>query len=163
MSTRVILLPESARFKSTVFPQLEQAADAAGARKYLAFNDSADQAALWAFTAPVGMTGTLTAVIHYAMASATSGAVILEATIEAISDNETMNTEGMGTVNTSGAITVPGTAGLLDIQSITLTNTDSIAVGDFVHFRIRRMAGTNGSDTAAGNLLLYAVEFQDAA
>ncbi len=165
MSTRLILTPESAQFKTTTFPAMAQSSDASGARRYLAFDAATDEAAYWTFIAPQGLTGTLTAVLTYAMASATSGNVICDATLEAITDGDSLDTdtsESLDTVNTSSATAVPGTAGYIDQLSITLTNADSIAAGDMIRLRIRRV-GANGSDTASGDLFLLMVEFRDAA
>jgi len=149
--------------KTTTFPAPGRSSDASGARPYLAFDAATDEAAYFTFVAPVGITTPLSAVITYAMASATSGNVILDATLEAISDGDTLDTdssESLDTANTSSATAVPGTAGYIDQVSITLTNNDSIAAGDLCRLRIRRV-GSNGSDTATGDLLLLAVELRD--
>lgn len=166
MSTRFILTSESAQFKTTVFPELGQSSDASGARKYLGFDAATDEGAYWTAVVPQGWTGTGTAVITYSMASATSGNVIADVTIEAVTSADgtpnLASAESLDTANTSSATAVPGTAGLMSQLSITLTNADSIAVADMVRFLVRRV-GSNGSDTAAGDMLIYAVEIRDAA
>jgi len=45
--------------------------------------------------------------------------------------------------------------------SITLTNADSVAAGDYVRIAINRDAD-NGSDTATGDAYLLAVEVREA-
>lgn len=166
MSTRFVLTPESAQFKTTTFPELNQTSDASGARKYLGYDAATDEAAYWTVVAPQGWTNTGTAVISYSMASATSGNIIADVTIEAVTSGDgTPNfasAESLDTANTSSADAVPGTAGLMKQVSITLTNSDSIAAGDTLRFRVRRV-GANGSDTATGDMRVYAVEIRDAA
>lgn len=166
MSTRMILTPESAQMKTTVFPELAQSSDASGARKYLAYDATADEAAYWTGVAPQGWTGTGTAVITFAMASATTGNVIADVTIEAVTDADAVpnlaSAESLDTANTSAATSVPATAGLMKQLSITLTNADAIAVADMVRFRFRRV-GSHASDTATGDMNVYAIEIRDAA
>ena len=111
------------------------------------------------------MTGALTLVVTYRMASATTGNVILNAAVEAISDGDATDTDAASsfdTVNASATTAVPGTAGYIDQISITLTNADSAAVADMLRISLSRDAD-NGSDTATGDLEVLAVEFRDAA
>jgi hypothetical protein len=133
-----------AETKTTTFPAPGRTSDASGARPYLAFDAATDEAAYFTVFIPVGYTAPLTVVSTYAMASATSGDVIMDATVEAISDGDAMDTdssESLDSVNTSAATTVPGTAGNIDQISIACTNGDSAAAGDYVRIRIRRVVG----------------------
>lgn len=159
MSTRAIFLPESAAFPTTNFPAFQQ--DAQG-RTYLAFDASTAETCYWTFAAPQGLTGTLTALLTYRAASATSGTAQFDLSIEAITDGDTVDTDSASsfdTANTPTAVTVPGTAGYIDQITATLTNADSIAVGDLCRLRLAR----NTADTAAGDLQVLAVELRDAA
>lgn len=94
------------------------------------------------------------------MASATTGAVYFEASVMAVTDGDAadINTESYDTAN-SGNATVPGTAGYLDEISITLTNADSVAAGDYVKIKINRDAN-NASDTAAGDAEVVATSLE---
>lgn len=58
----------------------------------LAFDASTSETAYWTFVAPQGIT-TLTAVISYAMASATTGGVAFDVALEAISSGDALDTD----------------------------------------------------------------------
>ncbi len=156
--------PQGAECKTTTFPAPGRTSDASGARPYLAFDASADEAAYWTMAVPQGFTGTMTLVISYIMASATSGNVVWGAAVEAVTSGDTVDldtTESLDTENTATSA-VPGTAGYLKQESITLTNQDSAAVADYMRIRIRRV-GSNGSDTATGDAQFLGAELRDAA
>lgn len=163
MATRFVGLPESAHFPSTKFPQLTQI----NQRPVLAYDAATDEAAYWTDVAPQGLTGTLTLLITYCMASATSGTVGLQAQIEAISDGDTVDVDSatsFDTVNNSASTTVPGTAGFIDQITITLTNVDSIAAADLYRISVNRDAdGSAITDSASGDLYLLAIELRDSA
>jgi hypothetical protein len=123
-TSRMLLTPFSAEIPASNFPGLSTV----NARPVLAFDASTQETAYWTLIAPQGLTGALSCVITYMMASATSGNVELEVAVEAITDADATDldaTASFGTVNSSGAITVPGTAGYIDQVSVTLTNADS--------------------------------------
>lgn len=162
MATRVVLLPESANFPSSNMPAPSVDGQL---RPALGFDASVDESCDWTFIAPQGLTGALTLVVTYRMASATTGNVVLQAALEAITDGDATDTDAASsfdTANSSGAVAVPGTAGYIDQASITMTNADSIAAGDYCRLRLNRDAD-NGSDTAAGDLQVLALELRDAA
>lgn len=163
MATRFIFSPLSAEFPASNFPAL----DLNNRRPVLWFDASTDETCYWTGIAPQGLTGTITVVITYVMASATSGTVGIQAQIEAISDGDATDTDGttsFDSVNNSSSTTVPGTAGYIDQISITMTNADSIAAGDYFRLSINRDAdGSAITDSATGDMGVYAVEFRDAA
>src|SRR5688572_607284 len=162
MTSRLLFLPEAANFPATNLPgpgvdgQL---------RPFLAFDATTDESCDWTFIAPQGLTGAITVVITYRMASATTGACRWQAALEAISDGDSVDTDAASSfdaANSNGA-TVPGTAGFIDQISITMTNADSIAAGDYSRLRINRDAdGTSGTDDATGDAQILAVELRDA-
>jgi hypothetical protein len=92
----------------------------------------------------------LTVKLPYKMASATSGTFGILVRIAAISDGDATDhdAKAMGTVNTVTAVTVPGTAGHIDIISGALSNVDSLAAGDRVVVGISRDVA---NDTATGD------------
>jgi hypothetical protein len=97
------------------------------------------------------------------MASATTGGVAFTVEVEAITPSDAVDTDtadSFDSVNTGTDATVPGTAGYIDEVSITLTNKDSIAAGDYVRFRLTR-AVANAADTATGDCLCVLLEVQD--
>lgn len=162
MTTKAILTPKSAEFPTTNFPGLT----VVNARPALAFDASTQETCYWTFVAPSDITGTMTAVISYMMASATSGNIEFEVAVEAVTEADATDldaTTSFDTVNSSGADAVPGTAGHLGQVSVTLTNQDSIAAGDLVRVSVSRDADDATNDTATGDLYLLAVELRDAA
>lgn len=163
MSTRAVFVPYAAEFPATNYPQLMLS----NRRPVLAFDASTDETAYWTFIAPVGLTGSLTLVITYMMASATSGAIGLQAQLEAVSDNDALDLDAatsFDSANNSSSTTVPGTAGYIDQISITLTNADSIVAGDYARLSINRDAdGSAITDSATGDLYLLAAELRDGA
>ena len=76
------LLPDSAKFDGAGnFPQrMEQGT--APKRVVLAFDAATDEAAYWKFIARQGLTGTMKIIIQYWMASATTGTIAFEVSIE---------------------------------------------------------------------------------
>ncbi len=161
MATRAVLLPEAAHYPATNFPALLLS----NRRPVLAFDASTSETAYWTFVAPQGITGTLTAVISYAMASATTGGVAFDVALEAISSGDALDTDAttsFDSVNTGTDAAVPGTAGYMEQISITLTNADSVAAADLVRVSVAR-AVANGADTATGDCYVLSVEIRDAA
>lgn len=153
----VTLLPYAAEFPASNFPQLMLV----NRRPVLAFDAATGETAYWTFVAPVGITTPLTAKVHYIMASATSGDVDVDVAIEAVTDGDSLDLDtstSFASVNSTDNTTVPGTAGYIDVVSVTLTNNDSIAAGDYVRISLARDAA---SDTASGDMYVLAVEIQD--
>ena len=161
MATRAILLPEAAHYPATNFPALLLS----NRRPVLAFDTTTSETAYWTFVAPQGVTGTWTAVISYAMASATSGGVAFDVAVEAISSGDALDTDastGFDTVNGGNDSAVPGTAGYMEQLSITLTNADSIAAADLVRISVARDVA-DAADTATGDCYVFAIELRDGA
>ena len=98
--------------------------------------------------------GTLKADIHY-FTGATSGGVTWEVRVEAVSDNDAINLATAssfetpsGTNNRATVSAGPSTANYLDVATATLTDKDSVAVGDLVRFQLTRLQN-DSNDTAA--------------
>lgn len=158
--TLFVLTPCAAEFPASAFPQLLLV----NRRPVLAFDASTDETCYWTVVAPAAITTPIKAVVSYIMASATSGKVDFEGAVEAVSDGDAVDldaTTSFDTANTITAPTVPGTAGYIDQFTITLTNNDSIAAGDYVRFRLMRDADDGTNDTAAGDCYVLAVELLD--
>ncbi len=163
MATRALFLPESAHYPASNFPQFTLI----NQRPVLAYDASTDETAYWTCVAPQGLTGALTLVITYMMASATSGTVGIQAQVEAVTDGDATDLDAgtsFDSVNNSASTTVPGTAGYIDQISITLTNADSLTAADYFRISINRDAdGSAITDSATGDLYLLATELRDAA
>lgn len=161
MATRFVGTPNAAEFPSSNQAQLTQI----NQRPALAYDAATSEAAYWTDIASQGLTGTLSLIISFAMASATSGNVVWRVQIEAITDGDAADldsTTSFDTANSSGAVAVPGTAGYIKQATITLTNADSLAAADYYRISVDRDAA-NGSDTATGDAYLLAFELRDAA
>lgn len=160
MATRFVGRPRDAEYPATNFPQLT----ISNRRPVLAFDASTDETCYFTFPAPQGLTGTITVVVYYTMASATTGAVYFQAAFEAVTAADALNLASATSFDTanSGNGTVPGTAGYMQTISITMTNNDSIAAGDYVRLSLNRDAD-NASDTATGDANVLLVEIRDGA
>jgi hypothetical protein len=160
-TTRAVFTPYSAEFPASNFPQLLLV----NRRPVLAFDASTSETAQWTGIAPQGLTGTLTAVITYMMASATTGGVVFDVSLEAVTDGDSTDLDAgdsFDSANENGDLSVPGTAGHIDQISITLTNADSIAAADYFRLRIARDVA-NANDDATGDAYLLCLELRDSA
>lgn len=115
------------------------------------YDAATEEWASWAFRMPADYASAPVLKVMYKMASATSGDVIWAGSIAAVTDGDSTDVDAkvFATANTA-TVTVPGTAGYIDEASITMTNADSVAAGDFVVVRIARQ-GAAGGDTATGD------------
>jgi hypothetical protein len=125
------------------------------------FDDSATETMLWHFRMPTGYSSGLTAKIAYSMAGAnTTKKVDWEIDVMAVADGENITTASFDTTNeVTGGTTVPATADLLDTISITLTNADSVAVGEQVFIRINR-DHDDADDDAVGDAQLHSLTIE---
>ena len=124
----------------------------------LAFDASQLEQCMWSFRMPADYASAPVLKVMFKMTSATTGNVIINGRLAAVSDGDStdVDAKAFATVNTSSATAVPGTAGFLKEISLTLTNADSVAAGDFVVAYLAR-DGASGSDTATGDMEVTAV------
>ena len=137
-------------------------------RPYIAFDpDTVEAMYSKEFQMPAAYTGsgTLKLDIMYAAASATSGKVDFEASVEAITSGDTVDTDAASSFDAVNAAnqTVPGTAGYMSVLTITLTNKDSVAAGDMVRLKLERDADDATDDTATGDINVYSVTLYEEA
>lgn len=161
MASRFVFGPLAAEFPATNFPQLQLV----NRRPVLSFDAGTQETAQWTGIAPQGFTGTVTAIISYMMASAVANLVDFEVSLEAVTDGDATDLDAgdsFDTVNSANA-TVPGTAGHIDQLSVTLTNADAIAAGDYFRLKVSRDADDATNDTATGDCHVLAVELRDGA
>ena len=129
-----------------------------------AFDASTEEWLSFAVQWPADYASAPVAKVHYKMASATSGDVVWVVQLAAVSDGDAtdVDAKAFSTAN-SGTVTVPATAGYIDVASITLTNADSVAAGDFVVIRVARQAAAGG-DTATGDAeqVMVAIQYTTA-
>lgn len=137
-------------------------------RPYLAFDDSTDESAITRpFQMPAAYTGsgTLKADIDYVMASATSGKVDFEISVEAITPADAVDLDAADSFDTANNNneTVPGTAGYLSKLTVTLSSKDSVQPGDYVRLKINRDANDGTNDTATGDARVLLVVLREEA
>lgn len=159
MATRAVLTPYSAEFPASNFPELTLV----NRRPVLAFDASTNETCYWTLMVPQGWTGTVTFIVTYMMASATSGDVDVDVAVESVTDGDATDLDAgtsFDTTNSTDNTTVPGTAGYIDQITVTLTNNDSSAAQDYFRLSLTRDAA---SDTAAGDMYILNCELRDAA
>lgn len=162
MATRFVLTPHAAEYPSTNYPQELLV----NRRPALAFDAATAETCYWTGVIPQGWTGTITLVIKWIAASATTGLADFEVAVEAITPADALDmdaADGFDTVNTQAGVTVPGTAGYEGETTVTLTNHDSSAAGDYVRFALTRDATDGTNDTAAGDVYVLLAEVRDGA
>ncbi len=159
-STRAILTPLSAEYPTSNAPGLT----AINLRPVLAFDATTSETAYWTLVVPQGVTGALSLVITYMMATATTGGVAFDVAVEAVSDGDATDLDAgtsFATINLGTAASVPGTAGYIDQISVTLTNNDSLAAGDYLRISVARDVA-DAADTATGDCYLLTAELREA-
>lgn len=150
------LQPEAAQFLATVFPQLTKVNGTNHPVSALAYDAGADEAAFWKFIATAYASGNLTLDLYWYADTASSGDVVWGAAIACITpntDSQDIETDALATENTATDSHLGTTGQRLHHVAITISNLDSIAAGDHVVIRIRRV-GSNGSDTMTGDAAL---------
>ncbi|MGW4411153.1 hypothetical protein ACWEJ6_44480 [Nonomuraea sp. NPDC004702] len=112
-----------------------------------AFDAATREQVMWNFRMPSDYGSTPVLKVQ-CKTSATSGNTIFEGRIAAVTpaDAIDVNTKAFAAANASSATAVPASARRLFEISITLTNADSLAAGDFVVVYLAR-AADNASDT----------------
>ena len=122
------------------------------------FDASVDEHIMWTFVMPVNYSSAPVLKVYYKATSATSGTAVFGAAIMALTDGDSTDADAdrHDTANV-GTGTVPSTAGHLDVQSITMTNADSVAAGDWVQLVLFRDIS---ADSVAGDLEVPVVELQ---
>ena len=155
MATGTIILPLEAGVPHSTNPP---ALALTNSRSWhLLFDDTTPETHYWQFAMPANYASGLTAKVLYSMASATADDVEFEVAIMAVSDGDSadMATDSFDTAN-AGHATVPGTAGYPDVITVTCTNADSVAAGDFVCVSLARDADDGTNDDATGDAEVHA-------
>lgn len=149
----VTLKPNGASFLGSTFPQLDKINGTNIPVPNLAYDAAADEAAFWRFIATGYASGNVTCDIYWYADTASSGDVVFGGALACITpntDTQDIETDALAT-ETTGTDSHLGTTGQrLHLHTLTLSNLDSIADGDEVAFRLRRL-GSSGSDTMTGD------------
>lgn len=145
-----ILLPITGAILDATNPPVEAGS---GRTTHLAFDDTTDEIIYFVFRLPDDYSSGGTFICQYSMASATTAEVVISVEVMAVTDGDAqdLDSDSYDTINTSSATTVPATAGHPDEISLTLSNMDSAAAGDYIALRCRRDAD-NAGDDATGDM-----------
>lgn len=133
----------------------------------LRFDASTDESAYFFFRAVSYGSGNLTITIDWYADTASSGNVVWEASIAAITpdaDTQDVETKSFASVNYVQDAHLGTTGQRLHRASVTVSNLDSVAANDWVCLKISRDAnGTNATDDMSGDaqLVALAVAYSD--
>lgn len=150
------LTPEAAAFAAATFPQYSKVNGTSFPVTGLYYDAAADEAAYWKIQALSYGSGNLTLDLEWYADTATSGDVVWESALAAITpdtDSQDVETKALATVNTVTDTQLGTTAQRIQRATITISNLDSLAARDEVWLRIRRL-GSSGSDTMTGDAVL---------
>lgn len=136
--------------------------DRRNARSVLDFDATTEEYAIFTGVLPRNYGGGgITAYIHYACTSATSGTMHWLLQFERIGDSQLdIDSDSFASAESNSG-TVPGTSGHVDIISIPFANgaeIDSIAVGELFRIKVIRDVG---NDDVSGDVELLAVELKE--
>jgi len=156
--TLLIFLPQNSEPPSANFA----AFDLRAGHPILSFDDTTQEIAIFTAILPRNYAGgVITVYVHFCI-SAVLGTVGFDSAMERIGDQQQdIDSDSFATAKTITAVTVPGTAGLVDIVNVAHTNgaeIDSIAVGEAFRFRLRRDVA---NDTATGDAQVVAIELKE--
>ena len=142
-----VLSPESAVFPTTNFPQLVKNSDTNWTSYTLDYDQTTAEAAFWFVTIPSGVAFSAAALDIYYRTTVITGTFQVDLTTLTRADAEAWDTAG--TLDSSTADTVPGTAGQVGVVTTALTVT-GWAAGEVLLIKIAR----NIADTAAADIKL---------
>ncbi len=158
-TVRQYLTAECARFPTSAFPALTRALSSSIAVASLAYDGTSSERAFFQFSPISYGSGNITITIEWYADTASSGAVVWEAALAAITpntDTQDIETKTVSTVNTATDTHLGTTGQRLHSIDITVSNLDSIAVGDYAVLRIGRLPSDAG-DTMSGDASLVGV------
>jgi hypothetical protein len=130
--------------------------DTRNSHPVLDFDDTTQEAAIWTDYLFSYSDGGITVSVGYSATSATSGTAGFTVEIERIGDQQLdINADSFATAQTITAVTVPGTSGLVDVVSVSISNganMDSLADNEQFRLRLKRDVA---NDTAAGDIEVH--------
>lgn len=151
------LQPEWATFLATNIPEFKNISGTSIPVLSLAFDAANDEAAYWRLPAVRYGSGNLTCVVYWYADTASSGDVVWEAAIAALtadSDTQDIETDGLATIQKVTDSHLGTTGQRLHNATITISNLDSLAALDDLSVRIRRLGSSDANDTMTGDALL---------
>lgn len=125
----------------------------------LAFDAATQESAFFAFPALSYGSGNLTVTVDWYADTASANGIVFGASIAAITqntDSQDIETDGFDTESTAADTHLGTTGQRLHSFAITVSNLDSLAAGDHVVLRLRRVPA-DGSDTMTGDAIVTRV------
>lgn len=122
----------------------------------LAFDATTQEAAFFEFPALSYGSGNVTVTVEWYADSASANGIVFGASLAAITpntDSQDVETKAFATENTASDTHLGTTGQRLHTFDITVSNLDSIAAGDAVWLRLRRVPA-DGSDTMTGDAIV---------
>lgn len=153
------LFPEEAQFLSSAFPPFDKATGTNFPVARLLYDGTTAERAYWKLTPFAYGSGNITCDVVWYAATATSGAVVWETAVAAITpntDTQDVETKSFATANTVADTHLGTTGKRLHLATVTISNLDSVAVGDEVWLRVSRLPADAG-DTMSGDAALTSV------
>ena len=127
------------------------------------FDAGTDEFVVVSFVVPGNYVSTPTLDILYKSTADTAGTIGFEARIAAVTPADATDLDAMAfdtaAINAATGI-VPATAGHIASITITLTNNDSMAAGDFVVFALNRNVSADTSAQISADVEFVAADFQ---
>lgn len=162
-TVKMQLAVEEAQFLASAFPQYIKTNGTNIPVSGLAFDAAADEAAFWKLIADNYGSGNLTLDLYWYADTGSSGTVAWETQIAAITadtDTQDIETDALATVQRFSDTHLGTTNQRLHKASITISNLDSIAAGDYLIVRIARDADDTGGggDSMTGDAILVLAE-----
>lgn len=158
-TVRMVLPPEEALFLASTFPQYLKINGTNMPVSGLAYDGTTSELAYWQFPILSYGSGNITATVYWYADTATSGGVVWECAIRALTadtDTQDIETDAFATA-TNATDTHLGTTGQrLHIQDVVISNLDSVANLDLVTLRLARLPA-NAADTMTGDAICVAV------
>ena len=160
MATSTVILPvQSAKLPTSNMPAI----DAGEGNWRLLFDDTTDESCTWQFRMPVNYASGLTAKIQFSLLTTAAGedTAAFQVSVMAVTPDDAADivTDSYDTANDgTKSLATDQTAGYLKELSITLTNADSVAAGDYVKIKLNRDVS---EDDVAGDLevVAFSLEF----
>ena len=132
-------------------------------RPYLAFDSATDEIIVWTLRMPADYASSPLLKIQWGGTASTTatdtvvwGCEVMALTADTDGDPDT---DSYDTINTVSDDILGTTAGRVQEASLTLTNADSVAAGDYVALKFRRDAD-NGSDDLGEDARLWALSLE---
>lgn len=153
------LSPRNAEFASSSFAGLGLVQGTNFPVTSLAFDGTNTERAFWKVPVINYGSGNLTATVEWEADTASTGAVVIETAVAAVTpntDTQDLETKAFATVNTATDTHLGTTGQRGHTVDVTISNLDSLANGDLMWLRVSRLPG-DASDTMTGDMLLLGI------